>query len=180
MVLWLLLLVMLVMLVVVLVVVLMRMLVVAAAAVVVERPHVPRFHLYCRVERVSFVLNVHTTSCAAAVRPFTKSSSLRYSNMDRLIRAVNSDGRIRTLYSDPETYIDAKHAEQEAAGSQLSFPVFANDDFIPISQDFPPGPLRGHMYWTGYVTTTFFIMLFTFCCTTRISAPCACACPCLS
>jgi len=107
-----------------------------------------------------------------------RSASTWYSNIDRLIKAVNADGRVRAIYSDPNTYIDAKHAEQEYEHSQaaqakksvqaqanaqtqagasedgpLSFPLFADDDFIPISQDFPPGPLRGHMYWTGYFTS---------------------------
>ena len=70
-----------------------------------------------------------------------------YTNMDRLIRAVNADGRVHANYSDPVRYTRAKHDEQ------LAWTVKSGDDFTPACQEQPPGPLRGHMYWSGYFTS---------------------------
>ncbi|KAL4856940.1 Alpha-mannosidase [Chlorella vulgaris] len=64
---------------------------------------------------------------------------LQYKNLDKLIRAVNSDGRVNAFYSTPEAYVRAKHAYKE------SWPL-KQDDFFPYA-DFP------HAFWTGYFTS---------------------------
>ena len=70
-----------------------------------------------------------------------------YRNLDRLIDAVNKDGRVHAMYSDPEAYTAAKHAEN------LTWTV-KTDDFIPCAQDWSEeSGLRGHMYWSGYFTS---------------------------
>ena len=70
-----------------------------------------------------------------------------YRNLDRLIDAVNKDGRVHAMYSDPETYTAAKHDEN------LTWTV-KTDDFIPCAQDWSEeSGLRGHMYWSGYFTS---------------------------
>ncbi len=106
-------------------------------------------------EYASYVRGSHVMVLMGCDYAF-KDAATYYNSLDGLIRAVNRDGRMRARYSDPNTYVDAKHAEQQRNGSTLSFPL-KTDDFIPISQDFPAtGPkseLRGHMYWTGYFTS---------------------------
>ena len=52
----------------------------------------------------------------------------RYRNLDRLIAAVNADGRVHARYSTPDEYADAKHA------SNLTWPI-KFDDFFPYSSD---------------------------------------------
>ena len=43
-----------------------------------------------------------------------------FSNIDKLIRHVNDDGRVQAFYSDPVRYTDAKHAEQGEQGGSGS------------------------------------------------------------
>lgn len=63
-----------------------------------------------------------------------------YTNIDTLIAAVNADGRVKALYSDPATYTAAKHAEN------LAWSV-KRDDFMPCAQEWSEASgLRGHMY----------------------------------
>ena len=70
-----------------------------------------------------------------------------YKNLDLLIDAVNKDGRVNAVYSDPETYTNAKNLEN------LTWSI-KTDDFIPCAQDWSEeSGLRGHMYWTGYFTS---------------------------
>lgn len=83
-----------------------------------------------------------------------------YTNIDRLIRAVNADGRVEAMYSDPHTYTLAKHNETWGGGSgggggspriEWSKKI---DDFIPCAQDWDEASgLRGHMVWSGYFTS---------------------------
>mmetsp|Transcript_69979 Transcript_69979/g.152665 ORF Transcript_69979/g.152665 Transcript_69979/m.152665 type:complete len:1011 (-) Transcript_69979:481-3513(-) len=61
-------------------------------------------------------------------------------NMDRLIKYVNQDGRVRALYSTPEMYVKAKASE-----TSVSWPLKV-DDFFPYAD----GP---HHFWTGYFTS---------------------------
>ena len=67
--------------------------------------------------------------------------------MDKLIRAVNEDGRVNVFYSTPKRYVDAKHAEHRlgARAEQQAFPV-KGDDFFPYAD-------QPHAYWTGYFTS---------------------------
>lgn len=65
---------------------------------------------------------------------------LQYKNLDKLIRAVNADGRLNAFYSTPAEYVRAKHAY-----SGERWPL-KSDDFYPYA-DFP------HAYWTGYFTS---------------------------
>ena len=66
-----------------------------------------------------------------------------YWNMDRLIEAVNADGRIVMKYSNPKTYAAAKKAE--AASGAVQWPI-DTADFFPYAD----GP---HQFWTGYFTS---------------------------
>jgi alpha-mannosidase len=52
----------------------------------------------------------------------------RYRNLDRLVAAVNADGRVHARYSTPDDYAAAKRA------SNLSWPM-KFDDFFPYSSD---------------------------------------------
>ncbi len=70
-----------------------------------------------------------------------------YNNVDRLISAVNADGRVFAKYSDAVTYTQEKHQEN------LTWSI-KTDDFIPCAQDWTEeSGLRGHMYWSGYFTS---------------------------
>ena len=61
-------------------------------------------------------------------------------NMDRLIDAVNADGRIQMKYSSPADYVAAKRAEKD-----VTWPV-TTGDFFPYAD----GP---HQFWSGYFTS---------------------------
>jgi alpha-mannosidase len=63
-----------------------------------------------------------------------------FSNMDKLIDAVNADGRIRMQYSSPADYVKAKKAEA------ITWPLDEGTDFFPYAD----GP---HQFWTGYFTS---------------------------
>ena len=65
--------------------------------------------------------------------------ALWFVNLDKLIAAVNADGRVRALYSTPLDYTKAKLAEN------ATFP-WKTDDFFPYAD----GP---HQFWTGYFTS---------------------------
>ncbi len=60
--------------------------------------------------------------------------------MDKMIKAVNADGRVRARYSSPSEYVAAKRAEQ------VVWPLTANSDFFPYADG-------AHMFWTGYFTS---------------------------
>ena len=62
-----------------------------------------------------------------------------FTNLDKLIKAVNADGRVKAQYSTPSIYVEAKHAEG------LTF-TQKTDDIFPYSD----GP---DAYWTGYFTS---------------------------
>ena len=62
-----------------------------------------------------------------------------FTNLDKLIKAVNADGRVKAQYSTPSLYVEAKHAEN------LNF-TKKYDDIFPYSD----GP---DAYWTGYFTS---------------------------
>ena len=71
-----------------------------------------------------------------------------YSNLDRLIQAVNADGRVAGRYSSPDEYTSAKHIEN------LTWTVKTTDqDFMPICQGPSGSDPPGHMYWAGYFTS---------------------------
>ena len=76
-----------------------------------------------------------------------ENAAVWYKNMDRLIAAVNADGRVTAKYSDPEVYTKAKHAEGLTWSTK-------EDDFMPCAQDWAESSgRRGHMYWSGYYTS---------------------------
>ena len=76
-----------------------------------------------------------------------ENAAVWYSNMDRLIDAVNKDGRVYAKLLDPATYTAAKKAEN------LTWSV-KEDDFMPCAQEWTEeSGLRGHMYWAGYFTS---------------------------
>ena len=58
-----------------------------------------------------------------------------FTNLDKLIRAVNADGRVKAMYSTPSIYVEAKNKEN------LTWSV-KQDDIFPYSD----GP---DSYWTG-------------------------------
>jgi alpha-mannosidase len=62
-----------------------------------------------------------------------------FKNLDKLIRLVNADGRVKIFYSTPTQYLQAK------LQSNVSWPL-KTDDLFPYSD----GP---HSYWTGYFTS---------------------------
>jgi alpha-mannosidase len=57
-----------------------------------------------------------------------KTNTPRYRNLDRLIAAVNADGRLHARYSTPDEYAAAKRA------SNVTWPM-KFDDFFPYSSD---------------------------------------------
>lgn len=64
-------------------------------------------------------------------------------NLDRLIKAVNEDGRMVARYSTPIEYVSAKRLED------IEWPIKTSqegDDFFPYAD----GP---HQFWTGYFTS---------------------------
>ena len=60
--------------------------------------------------------------------------------MDKMIKAVNADGRVTARYSSPADYVAAKRAEK------IVWPLTANSDFFPYADG-------AHMFWTGYFTS---------------------------
>ena len=62
-----------------------------------------------------------------------------FTNLDKLIKAVNADGRVKAQYSTPSIYVEAKYAEG------LTF-TQKTDDIFPYAD----GP---DAYWTGYFTS---------------------------
>ena len=62
-----------------------------------------------------------------------------FTNLDKLIKAVNADGRVKAQYSTPSLYVEAKNAEG------LTWSV-KTDDIFPYAD----GP---DAYWTGYFTS---------------------------
>ena len=62
-----------------------------------------------------------------------------YKNVDKLIAAVNADGRVEAKYSTPSIYLAAKASEN------LTFPL-KQDDLFPYSS-------APHEYWTGFFTS---------------------------
>jgi len=62
-----------------------------------------------------------------------------FTNLDKLIAAVNKDGRVTARYSTPSEYVEAKHA------ANLTW-TLKTDDIFPYAD----GP---DAYWTGYFTS---------------------------
>ncbi len=64
-----------------------------------------------------------------------------FSNLDKIIKHANLDGRVNAFYSSPEIYANAKLAE----AVNVTWPLFDGDnaDFFPYAD----GP---HQFWTGY------------------------------
>ena len=62
-----------------------------------------------------------------------------FTNLDKLIKAVNADGRVKAVYSTPSIYVEAKYAEGLTWTQKT-------DDIFPYSD----GP---DAYWTGYFTS---------------------------
>mmetsp|Transcript_26067 Transcript_26067/g.85678 ORF Transcript_26067/g.85678 Transcript_26067/m.85678 type:complete len:990 (+) Transcript_26067:4-2973(+) len=67
----------------------------------------------------------------------------QFKNLDKLIAAVNADGRLNAFYSTPATYFAAKRAALEQLGPQVELKT---DDLFPYGD----GP---HSLWTGYFTS---------------------------
>lgn len=62
-----------------------------------------------------------------------------FDNLDKLIKAVNLDGRVTCQYSTPSIYLAAKNAEN------LTFSL-KTDDIFPYADN-------ANSYWTGYFTS---------------------------
>jgi len=62
-----------------------------------------------------------------------------FTNIDKIIRHVNLDGRVRAFYSTPNEYLLAKLLENS------TYPV-KDDDFFPYADD-------DDHFWTGYFTS---------------------------
>lgn len=63
-----------------------------------------------------------------------------YSNLDKLLKHVNEDGRVIAIYSTPIEYTKAKNLEKTVVWPEK--PV--NDDYMTISQRV------GSFFWAGY------------------------------
>ena len=61
-------------------------------------------------------------------------------NLDKLIAAVNADGRIEMKYSSPAEYVAAKKAE-----TAVKWPL-TTGDFFPYADG-------AHQFWSGYFTS---------------------------
>ena len=61
-------------------------------------------------------------------------------NMDKLLAAVNADGRVAMKYSSPAEYVASKQAE-----TTITWPL-TEGDFFPYADG-------AHQYWTGYFTS---------------------------
>lgn len=70
-----------------------------------------------------------------------ENSEAIFERMDKLIAAVNNDGRVQARYSTPSEYVSAKRAEPS-----ISWPLTNGSDFFPYA-DVP------HAYWSGYFTS---------------------------
>ena len=68
-----------------------------------------------------------------------KNANVWFKNLDKIIRAVNADGRVSCGYSTPSLYIAAKNVEQ------LSWTT-TTTDFFPYAS-------APHSYWTGYLSS---------------------------
>jgi hypothetical protein len=68
-----------------------------------------------------------------------ENSNFWFASLDRLIKAVNADGRVKAVYSTPSRYVKAKNAEQ------VQWTV-KTDDFFPYADG-------ANNYWTGYFTS---------------------------
>jgi hypothetical protein len=66
-----------------------------------------------------------------------------YENLDKIIKAVNADGRVHAFYSTPAEYVAAKQKETD-----VTWPLFDgnNADFFPYADG-------EHQFWTGYFTS---------------------------
>eukprot|EP00929_Paragymnodinium_shiwhaense_P067516 TRINITY_DN33975_c0_g1_i1.p1 TRINITY_DN33975_c0_g1~~TRINITY_DN33975_c0_g1_i1.p1 ORF type:complete len:1024 (-),score=239.94 TRINITY_DN33975_c0_g1_i1:389-3010(-) len=64
-----------------------------------------------------------------------------YTNLDKLVKYANLDGRVKAIYSTPERYVQAKLKEKDT----VSWPL-KTGDFFPYAD----GP---HKFWTGYFTS---------------------------
>jgi alpha-mannosidase len=73
-------------------------------------------------------------------------AELWYKNLDKLISAVNKDGRISIAYSNPAKYVAAKRAEIKAGTLKLTVVAGDNADFFPYADG-------AHQFWTGYFTS---------------------------
>jgi hypothetical protein len=62
-----------------------------------------------------------------------------FKNLDKIIKAVNADGRVKAMYSTPSLYVQAKNKEP------VQWTV-KTDDFFPYSDG-------SNSYWTGYFTS---------------------------
>jgi alpha-mannosidase len=62
-----------------------------------------------------------------------------FKNLDKLIRLVNADGRVKMFYSTPTQYLQAK------LRSNVSWPL-KTDDLFPYADG-------AHSYWTGFYTS---------------------------
>lgn len=78
---------------------------------------------------------------------FTMGSDFQYENafkwfesLDKIIKHVNFDGRVRARYSTPAEYVRAKTQEVN-----VSWPL-KTDDFFPYAD-------AAHQFWTGYFTS---------------------------
>ncbi len=73
-----------------------------------------------------------------------------YRNMDKIIAAANHDGRVRAVYSSPDTYVAAKRAEAAAGTVEWPLTAMGADGIVP---DFYPYADFPHAFWTGYFTS---------------------------
>ena len=67
-----------------------------------------------------------------------------FKNLDKLIAAVNKDGRVNAFYSTPEDYFEVKMKDAQNPES----PPYPKQKF-----DFFPYSDADHSYWTGYFTS---------------------------
>ena len=105
-----------------------------------SRVQTRRSPLYAdRLSGLSLPLFCLSLPCPRSEDFHYENANVWFKNLDKIIRAVNADGRVSTGYSTPSLYVAAKNAEP------LTWTV-TTTDFFPYAS-------APHSYWTGYLSS---------------------------
>ncbi|GBG29934.1 Alpha-mannosidase [Hondaea fermentalgiana] len=116
----------------------------AQAATVVDNPERHDYNIQVWVDRTVQIAQLQAADYRtrhimwACGKDFAfKNAGTWFTSLDKIIRAVNADGRVRISYSTPLDYVRALHAVENVTWS------VREDDLMPLHE-------KPHMYWTGY------------------------------